>query len=912
MKLRNKTFILILFAYFLMTNCIFSERIEQNDWLGISGVLGPVSSWETNFNTKLNVSVAIPGKISLIATDWDYLSWDVGTLACNPDIQEHTQGLMPADIDNDGDNDVIGIEGNEAKWYENMGDYVFVPHNIGVFMSTVRDFCCSYPVDLDGDGDIDVLIAGSGIVGGNCGWFENEDLGTAWTWHLIDSTASYHRISAADFDMDGDVDILAADNAHSSSAGDIYVFFNNGSCSFTKVLVANPSADNNGWRVYPGDFNDDGFPDFYSSGWQAVYFYINDGTGNFSPTDSMMEGASGWDGAWAEDIDMDGDIDLVASNVIAVGSGSSPGFHAFLNDGSGTSFTETFIITDDPWSYGDGSVGTDIDLDGNMDICGSYRKVGWFRQNPTSPMTFTEFMISDLVSEFGLPDYIGSHWIYPAKLSEKCIPSLDLLITMAGFHLLFANNIIVSFASSGYLESSIIDIGNPVIWRELGWDACIPYENSIAFYWRAGNDASTLTSLPWIGPIQGEILNTPDSADINGFGRYFQYRIEFNSESDFDDIATLYRIWAEYGVPPNVAEIQYNEETDCDGINTVDICYTIDSPDSIPADISIEFSDDGGVSWTISPTTVTDAEGDLGSNVSAGEHCFNWILSTDLPGIESDAWKVRIVSTVFGASDTAYYSSPLDSRPPDVNIFQYPSQIAYGDSAVLNWSVEDLFWSHRPGTLSIICGADTIDTVLSDTFFVWHPDWSTISCDSAIFRIVMRDSFCNWGADTCAISLCPDVVPPEIIPIDTLSECFDFNFTMKFMLYDSIAGIDYSSISVTLDSSAIAYELVGDTIIITGGDSIFPRDTGIVCISVSDANTICPPNDTSRCWLVWRCPLSFGCLRMPNPFTPNGDNIHDLVYFRFPNMGYNEGKIYLYDVHNVLVNTINVPSGGNA
>ena len=29
-------------------------------------------------------------------------------------------------------------------------------------------------------------------------------------------------------------------------------------------------------------------------------------------------------------------------------------------------------------------------------------------------------------------------------------------------------------------------------------------------------------------------------------------------------------------------------------------------------------------------------------------------------------------------------------------------------------------------------------------------------------------------------------------------------------------------------------------------------------------------------------------------------------------MGYNEGKIYLYDVHNVLVNTINVPSGGNS
>lgn len=95
------------------------------------------------------------------------------------------------------------------------------------------------------------------------------------------------------------------------------------------------------------------------------------------------------------------------------------------------------------------------------------------------------------------------------------------------------------------------------------------------------------------------------------------------------------------------------------------------------------------------------------------------------------------------------------------------------------------------------------------------------------------------------------------------------------------------------------------------GIQFFPGDTVLISLRLCDSPDICSSNCEVFQWKFLIMPL-YGCDRFPNPFTPNADNIHDFVYFRFPNMGYNEGKIYLYDVHNVLVNTINVPSGGNA
>ncbi len=884
----------------------YDVRVEQTDWMGGGGIYGPVANWGTQYAERESVTTATPGMASLIATEWDYSAWIRHEIVSGT-IAEHFQGLMPADIDGDGDIDIVGLVGIAVKWFEQTTDYTFVAHTIGTALgggTSWTDTPCSWVDDIDKDGDTDVLIASD--IGIGVEWFENIGGGATWNWHLLDGVNGYHRISSADFDCDGDIDIVAVDNAHSTYSGNIYLFRNNGGMSFVKELAVNLPYDGfgNGWRVYPADFNGDGYPDLYTPGFNDVFIMLNDGTGHFSISPSFSPSSWYGDGAWAQDIDMDGDMDLVTG-----GGSAYDSFHAFLNNGTGTDFT-MILLTDEASDYYDGAIAADIDLDGFPDIAGVLTSVGWFRQNPTAPLNFTLYTIDTYLLGSG-------HWIYTAPVGKSCSPTMDILVSNGnyptGYHYIYENNMILAYASFGYLESSVLDVASTSTWHRIGWDACIPYDNSIAFYWRAGDDVATFLTLPWNGPIAGDVLDTPDSVDIYGTGRYFQYKVEFQSG---DDIAVLHKFWVEYDTfalaPPTVTSIEYSEETDCDGVNTVEICYTIDSPDSVPAYVLIEFSYDGGASWTISPITVTDVEGDLGTNVSPGEHCFNWLLSYDIPNFEGRNCSARIIVSGAGLSDTAYYSAPLDSRPPDVQILLCPEQISRGDSTTFNWFVNDIFWNSDPGTVFVqYCSRE--DTIItSDLSYVWHPQWDSIYCDSATFRVVMRDSFCNWGEDTCAVSLCPDVSPPEIIPIDTLSQCFYYDYSLKYFLQDTGAGLDYSSISVTEDDSAISYSLTADTISINGGEEIRPGDTVTICISVSDANTICPPNDTMQCWIISRCPNTYGCARMPNPFTPNYDMVNDYVQFTFPDMEFQMGIINIYDLHNVLMRKIDVPIGEGA
>ncbi len=117
--------------------------------------------------------------------------------------------VTPVDIDNDGDMDLLGsadiaddiviwlnLEGNGMSWFR-----LAVDENFDGAFST-------YPVDMDGDGDLDVL--GAAAEGNAMVWWENTNgQGNSWLDHPIDEEFEYPMvISAGDFDKDGDMDIL--------------------------------------------------------------------------------------------------------------------------------------------------------------------------------------------------------------------------------------------------------------------------------------------------------------------------------------------------------------------------------------------------------------------------------------------------------------------------------------------------------------------------------------------------------------------------------------------------------------------------------------------------------------------------------------------------------------------------------
>lgn len=116
-----------------------------------------------------------------------------------------------ADMDGDGDIDVLGasMNDNTVAWWENTaGDgSAWTEHLVDGAFGGAQDV---FGEDVDGDGDIDVV--GAAYVDDLVSWWENIDGdGSAWTEHTVDSlfdaACSVHPI---DVDGDGDMDIFGA------------------------------------------------------------------------------------------------------------------------------------------------------------------------------------------------------------------------------------------------------------------------------------------------------------------------------------------------------------------------------------------------------------------------------------------------------------------------------------------------------------------------------------------------------------------------------------------------------------------------------------------------------------------------------------------------------------------------------
>lgn len=125
-------------------------------------------------------------------------------------------GISPhgiGDMDNDGDIDIVrsdvwyeNVSGDGSKWevHRTIG---FV-HSQGAFARSARVFV----VDMDNDGDMDVIQAESNNEDGRIAWHENKDgKGINWYMHPVASELKQdmHSLCVADFDNDGDLDIFS-------------------------------------------------------------------------------------------------------------------------------------------------------------------------------------------------------------------------------------------------------------------------------------------------------------------------------------------------------------------------------------------------------------------------------------------------------------------------------------------------------------------------------------------------------------------------------------------------------------------------------------------------------------------------------------------------------------------------------
>ncbi|MBT3056662.1 MAG: DUF4347 domain-containing protein, partial [Candidatus Thiodiazotropha sp. (ex Codakia orbicularis)] len=291
--------------------------------------------------------------------------------------------VTTVDMDGDGDLDVVSASQNDNKiaWYENDGSQNFTAHTIstaasGAFAVTTAD--------VDGDGDIDVLSAS--ITDDKIAWYEN-DGNENFTAHTITLGADIAAsVAAADVDDDGDIDVLSA------SVGDDRVVWyeNDGNENFTTRTITSSAVGAS--FVTTVDLDEDGDLDVLSTSTydNRVAWYENDGNENFT-THTVTTSATEARQVIAADVDGDGDLDLLSA------SRSSDKLAWYENDGFENFTLHTITAAAGPVSA---VAAADIDGDGDLDvISASYTddNVVWFENDGSE--NFTANTIASVTGE---------------------------------------------------------------------------------------------------------------------------------------------------------------------------------------------------------------------------------------------------------------------------------------------------------------------------------------------------------------------------------------------------------------------------------------------------------------------------------------------------------------------------------
>lgn len=152
------------------------------------------------------------------------------------------QNAEPVDLDGDGDLDiVVGSRGeNRLLFFENRGDGVggFREHAIGIYGARAAGFNLEY-ADLNQDGRLDII----GATSDGLSWLEQpERIDDAWNAHFIGTFApdSMTGLEVADINADGYLDIVAGSYSRGPREGD-------------GDVDKNDALGRIGWFEHPGD-----------------------------------------------------------------------------------------------------------------------------------------------------------------------------------------------------------------------------------------------------------------------------------------------------------------------------------------------------------------------------------------------------------------------------------------------------------------------------------------------------------------------------------------------------------------------------------------------------------------------------------------------------------------------------------
>lgn len=222
--------------------------------------------------------------------------------------EELAYSWILTDLDKNGLVDILNYENDEIKCLYNYGSYF---SNDSLIAKADNYNGVNKWLDIDGDGDLDFLYS--------TGYKSAEQFSNKLVGYLNDNgefkrfSTFGHEINyniqdqliSTDVDNDGDVDLIISDG----ESNDKFLVYTQISQLSFELDSTYFSGEGHGLTIYPADFNNDGFIDFYLNNYYNNKLYKNV-NGVFQELDSAFETNRATKADWG-DFDNDGYLDLL-------------------------------------------------------------------------------------------------------------------------------------------------------------------------------------------------------------------------------------------------------------------------------------------------------------------------------------------------------------------------------------------------------------------------------------------------------------------------------------------------------------------------------------------------------------------------------------------------------------------------
>ena len=298
--------------------------------------------------------------------------------------REYVEDVFPFDIDKNGTIDIVSISDINLVWYENNGQGSFADQKL-IADSIYANSLCS--ADMNGDSIIDFIYNS----GNTIGWIENSGSMNFQREKIItDSVFGIHSLQIADLDNDEDMDIIYGSFVdeptgvmkYSQTNNKIAWYENKGNGEFDQhhVIYAGYSE-----AVHAFDINGDENTDLlYSFFDEKLAYFINDGKGGFGEENIITHAGGRKTSFCIEDLNRDNSPDIIyfATNF-------QENNIYYLRNNDSTDFSSPVLIADSVYHIS--SIATkDLDGDADFDIMAtsySADEITWY-ENIDGDSTF--------------------------------------------------------------------------------------------------------------------------------------------------------------------------------------------------------------------------------------------------------------------------------------------------------------------------------------------------------------------------------------------------------------------------------------------------------------------------------------------------------------------------------------------